>query len=730
MKQVLQNMKTGDLRVADVPVPALRPGGVVVRVAASCISAGTERNIMDFAKKSYVEKARARPDLVRQVFDKVRKEGLLPTYKAVMSRLDVETALGYSCAGTVVEAGSESGFAVGDRVACAGMGFASHAEYVYVPKNLTVRIPDGVTFEQASYATIGAIAMQGVRTLEITLGEHVVVIGLGIIGLLAMQLVEANGGRAIGIDLDPRKVELAKQLGLQHCMVRTGDCEAAVQGWTQGVGADAVLVAAGAPTPDPLHLAVQLCRKRGRITVLGMVPLELPHKPFYEKELQLKMSTSYGPGRYDPQYEIDGVDYPLPYVRWTERRNLSSFLDLIGAGKVDVGKLTTHHFQLDQAADAYALIEGKVPGAHPVGVLFQMPQGADDKPQRRVELGQRTRKHQGRQVRIGLIGAGTFTRGVLLPAIAAAPDVVFQGVSTATGQTGEKTGSKYGFRYATTDYKALLQDPEVDLVVIATQHRAHGKMVVEALQAGKHVFVEKPLCVTRDELARIREAYQGTGAVVHVGFNRRFSPHVLAVRDHFAGVGEPLFSTYRINAGYAPPGSTMHREGGRVIGEVCHFLDTLIAITGAPIKRMQVAKVEAGNAALTDEDSVALICEHEGGHLSTIQYLARGNALVPKERLEVHGGLRSAVLDDFSTLRRYDGSKVKTDRLLVQDKGHKAQMAQLIAAVRAGSPAPVPFDILCHVTELTIDAAERLAGESGLPADWQRDGDFAVATEV
>ena len=711
MKQVLQNMKTGALRVAEVPAPALRRGGVVMRTVASCISAGTERNIMDFARKSYLEKARARPDLVRQVLDKVRKEGLAPTYKAVMSRLDVETALGYSCAGVVLEAGPEAdGFAVGDRVACAGMGFASHAEVNYVPKNLVVRIPDGVSFEEASYATIGAIAMQGVRTLEITLGEHVVVIGLGIIGLLAMQIVEAAGGRAIGVDLDPRKVELARKLGFDRVIVRTNDVEQAVQGWTRGVGADCVLVAATAPSNDPLVLAVALCRKRARIAMLGTVPLEVPHKPFYEKELQLRMSTSYGPGRYDPVYELDGVDYPLPYVRWTERRNLESFLDLVAEKKVNVAAMTTHRFAIDAAPDAYALLEGKADGTDPLGVLFTFPM--HEAPlQRRIELPVKKAAPTGRNVRVGVIGAGPFTRGVLLPAVAAAPGVVFQGIATASGMSGESLGKSHGFHYATTDFKELLADADIDLVVIATQHRQHAGMVVAALEAGKHVFVEKPMCVNREELDRIRAAHEASGRILHVGFNRRFAPHVQAMRAHFASTEEPLYSIYRINAGYAPPGSVVHREGGRIIGEGCHFLDTLVYLTGARIAHLSAVSLRAGNAALVDEDSVAITVQHEGGHVSTIHYLARGNGLVPKERIEVHGGLRSAVLDDFSTLRLYSGSNIQTQRSLVQNKGHREQLRCLVEAVRAGGQAPVAFDDLAHVTEASFQAADQVAGQ-------------------
>lgn len=717
MKQVMQNMKSGELRVADVPVPACRNGGVVVRVAASSISAGTERHIMGFAKKSYLDKARARPDLVRQVVDKARKEGVSSTYKAVMSRLDVETALGYSCAGTVVEAGGKAqGLAVGDRVACAGMGFASHAEYVYVPRNLVVKLPDGVSFEGASYTTLGAIAMHGVRTAELTLGERVLVIGMGTIGLLAMQMVEASGCMAMGMDLDPARVADARSLGLNNVCLRSDDVEQAVMSWTGGIGADAVIITAAAPTNDPIELGVAVSRKRGRIVATGEVPLAAERKPFYEKELQLRISCSYGPGRYDPVYELDGIDYPLPYVRWTENRNMQAFVELIAAGKVNPDAMTTHRFNLENAADAYALLDGKVEtDRKPLGVLFTCPEpDAQDEPaelQRRVTLNPSMAVRAARgQVGIGWIGAGPFSRGVLMPAFAGVEQAQLRGIATASGTSSEGAGRKFGFDYATTDYKSMLADNSIDLVVVATQHRMHARMVIEALKAGKHVFVEKPLCVTLDELDEVRQAWEGSGLLVHVGHNRRFAPLVDTLKDHFAGVSEPLFSVYRINAGFAPPGSTVHREGGRVIGEGCHFIDTLVHITGAPVREFDIRSLQAANAALVNEDSVTLTLAHEGGHLSTIHYLARGNGLLAKERIEVHGGMRSAVLDDFTSCKLYSGSRAKTKRGLTQDKGHKEQIKQVVEAVARGGLAPVPFDTLAHVTEITIRAAEQLAG--------------------
>ncbi len=712
MKQVMQNMKTGAMRVAEVPVPACRSGGVLVQVRASCISAGTERHIMSFARKSYLEKARARPDLVKQVVEKARKEGLANTYSAVMSRLDVETALGYSCAGVVIEAGGNAdGFAVGDRVACAGMGFASHAEYVYVPKHLVAKIPDGVSFEAASYTTVGAIAMQGVRTLEMTLGERVLVIGMGSIGLLAMQMIEASGGTAMGIDLDPGRIEDAKAIGLDKVCLRSDDVEQAVMRWTGGIGADAVLITAGAPTNDPIELGTAVSRKRGRIVVLGNVPLEASHKPFYEKEMSLKMSTSYGPGRYDPVYELDGVDYPLAYVRWTENRNMQAFLELIAANKIAPDPLTSHRFPIDAAGEAYAVIEGKVEGQRSLGVLFTFPENtADVTDKRRVDLRSATelKATEGR-VGVGWIGAGPFSRGTLMPAFKAVERADLRAVATASGVSSEGAGRKFGFGYATTDYKRMLQDPAIDLVVVATQHRMHARMVIEALQAGKHVFVEKPLCVDLAELAAVRAAWEGTGLLLHVGHNRRFAPLVDTLKDHFADCAEPLFSIYRVNAGYAPPGSTVHREGGRIIGESCHFLDTLVHVTGSPISDIQIRSLRSDNSALTDEDSVTLLVSHEGGHLSTVHYLARGNGLVHKEHLEVHGGIRSAVLHDYTSVKLFAGTKIKTKRGLTQDKGHREQVRRVIDAIDRGLPAPVPFDVAEHITEWTIRAAETLA---------------------
>ena len=715
MKQILQNTKSGELRLAEVPAPALKRGGVLVRTEASVISSGTERYIMDFARKNYLGKARARPDLVRQVLQKAASDGVASTYQAVMSRLDVESALGYSCSGRVIEVDSEvTDLRVGEAVACAGMGYASHAEINFVPRNLVARVPEALEPDQAAYATVGSIALQGVRVLELTLGESVVVVGLGLIGLLAIQIVEANGGRAIGIDLDPAKLEMARRLGCSRVVSRDDDVAQAVLSWTRGVGADAVLVTAAASTNDPLLLAIEVSRKRARIGVVGNVPLEVPQKPFYEKELQLRMSTSYGPGRYDPVYEEGGVDYPLAYVRWTENRNLEAFLDLVSDGRVDVKTMTTHRFSIDEVDEAYAVIEGKRPDAGaPLGVIFEYPTDQADGSERPAPPREQTIAPTEGTAGIALIGAGTFARGVLLPIMKRDAASQLVAVVTSTGQGGEQARKSYGFQYASTDYREVLDDAAIDIATIVTPHAAHARMVSDALRAQKHVFVEKPLCINAEELADIREAWSGVERVLHVGLNRRFAPHVRAIAEHFAEVREPLVLVYRVNAGYVPPDDWVHRQGGRIIGEGCHFIDTLVALTGSRVRRLGVATVHSDHANLVDRDSVSITLQFEAGHLGTVHYLARGSGIVPKERLEVHGGERSAVLDDFRRLELFDGGSRRKLRSMRQDKGHAEQWKRFMAAVRDGGAPPVPFEDLAHVTELSILATEAALDDGG-----------------
>lgn len=700
VKQVLQHVRSGELELAEVPEPYGRSGGVVVRNAASLISAGTERMTIDFAGKSIIGKARERPDLVRQVLDKVKKDGLVPTVRTVLSRLDQPIPLGYSCAGVVEQVGrGAEEFAVGDRVACAGMGYASHAHAVFVPKNLTVRIPDGVSFEDASYVTLGAIALQGVRIAEARLGENVAVIGLGLLGQLTVQLLVASGCRVIGIDLDPSKVVLARELGADAAVLRSDDVEGAVEAFTSGVGVDAVIVTAAADTNDPTELAGVICRDRGVVTMVGAVRMDVPRKVYYEKELQLRLSRSYGPGRYDPAYEEKGHDYPIGYVRWTERRNMEEFLRLVSTGQVTPSRLTTHRFAIEDAEKAYAIVTGE--DRQPfLGVVLTYDGPSDSRPVRRLEL--RPRAAKAGRVGIGFVGAGNFAKSVLLPRFKASPDAALVGVSTATGMNAKATGEKYGFAYCTTDTAQLLSDESIDAVVIATRHGSHATFAAEALRAGKAVFVEKPLAIDEAGLQRILDAQEASGGLLTVGFNRRFSPLVEAMKRFFAD-GQPLAIQYRVNAGPIPPGTWLHDPedgGGRIIGEVCHFVDLVQYLTGD--EPVEVFAYSLGGPTAELHDTVAIMLRYRGGSIASINYFSTGDRSFPKEMVEVYGGNGIAILDDFRRLTLTRNGKRRTIRKLSQEKGFDQEVAAFLKAVKEGGEPPIPLRSLVSTTRATF----------------------------
>jgi predicted dehydrogenase/threonine dehydrogenase-like Zn-dependent dehydrogenase len=704
MKQVLQHVRSGKLELSDVPEPAPRAGGVVVRNAASLISAGTEKMIIDFAGKSLLGKARERPDLVRQVVDKVRKDGLGPTMQTVMSRLDQPMALGYSCAGVVEHAGRGAPeFQPGDRVACAGMGYASHAAAVFVPRNLTVAIPDGVSFEDASYVTLGAIALQGVRVAEPRLGETVAVIGLGLLGQLTVQILRAAGCRVVGIDLDPSKVQLAREMGAELAVLRSDDVHGAIEAFTDGVGADSVIVTAAADSNDPIELAGELCRDRGIVSMVGAVKMDIPRKVYYDKELALRLSRSYGPGRYDPEYEEGGRDYPISYVRWTERRNMQEFLRLVASGQVTPSRLTSHRFDLTEAERAYAIVTGEDKQPF-LGVILTYAQHADAGG-RTVQL--RPASARTGKVGLGVIGAGNFAKAVLLPRIAKSP-VDLVGVSTATGASAKTTGDKFGFGYCTTDTDKLLADPAEHAVVIATRHGSHAGMTARALRAGKAVFVEKPLALDEEGLQEVLQAQAETGGVLAVGFNRRFSPLVEQLKAAFAP-GAPLAMTYRINAGPIPASSWIHdpeQGGGRIIGEVCHFVDLVQHVADDEVA--EVFAINAGGYAAGLHDVVTISVRFRGGSVASINYFANGDKSYPKERLEVFGGGTIAVLDDFRELTLTRNGKRKSVKKLSQDKGFDEEIAAFLKAVKDGGAPPIPLASLVATTRATFAIEESL----------------------
>ena len=699
MHQLTQSLKDGAMEILEVPFPALPAGGVLVRNHYSVISAGTEGKTVKDARLGYLAKARARQKEVKQVLNAVKTSGLRTTYNMVMNKLEAPSALGYSCAGEVIAVGPDvAGFAVGDRVACAGSG-AVHAEVVAVPKNLCVKVPDGVDLRHAAFATIAAIALQGVRQAEVGLGGHCVVIGLGLVGLLTVQLLEAAGVQVTGIDLDPAQVARARDLGAALALAREAPgLEAAISDFTRGVGADAVIITAGTSSLDPIELAGRLCRKKGHVVVVGGVPTGFSREHYYRKELDLRMSCSYGPGRYDPTYEEHGIDYPIGYVRWTENRNMQAFLDLLATGKLDVSPLITHTFPLVQAPDAYRIIlERSEPFA---GMLIAYDTGrplAD-----RVDVS--SRPVSPAKGRIGLIGAGSFAQNVLLPALKGQGD--FMGVATARPNNARYVADKYGFEYCTGQAGEVLGDDRIDTIFVLTRHDLHGPCVLEALRQGKHVFVEKPLCLRPEEVDEIAAAYREREVHLMVGFNRRFAPQVQQIRD-FLPAGVPKAITYRINAGIVPPDHWVHDPavgGGRVLGEACHFLDLAMYLAGAPITTVAAtAMADPHHLA----DTVVVNLGFANGSTAAVSYFSNGNKAVSKERLEVFAGGHVAVLDDFRVLTLY-GDRGKKEKTAKQDKGHAREVAAFMRAIREGGPTPIAFEEILCTTRATFAVLEAI----------------------
>jgi predicted dehydrogenase/threonine dehydrogenase-like Zn-dependent dehydrogenase len=714
MKQVLQHARTGALEVVEVPRSRARAGGVLVRNVASLISAGTERTAVDFAQKSMVGKARERPDLVRQVLDRVRREGVGPTIQAVLDRLDQYNALGYSCAGVVEEVGrGAEEFAVGDRVACAGAAYAHHAEAVSVPKNLVVRIPEGVSFEDASYVTLGAIALHGVRTAECRLGDNVAVIGLGLLGQLTVQILKAAGSRVIGIDLDPGKAVFARELGADASVARGDDVAAAVAELTGGHGVDQVIVTAATDSNDPIRLAAEICRDRGRVTMVGAVGMDIPRHPFYMKELELRLSRSYGPGRYDPAYEERGNDYPIGYVRWTERRNMEEFLRLVATGAVTPARLTTHRFSIESSPDAYRIVTGEREEPF-LGIVLGYPHG-QQAGARTVALRAARPASRADVLRLGFVGAGSFGKEVLLPRFSRAGGVRLAGIATATGASAHTTGRRYGFEYCTTDTDRLLEDPQVDAVVITTRHASHARLAAQALRAGKAVFIEKPLALTEEELREVLEAQEESGQVLCVGFNRRFSPLAVALRDAFRDTGA-LAIQYRVNAGSIPREHWIHDPvdgGGRIVGEVCHFVDFAQFLTGdLPVSAFAQS---VGGVAGATHDTVSISLRFPRGSIASINYFATGDRALAKEQVEVFGGGAVGILDDFRSLALLRGGKRTERKPGGQEKGFDGEVAAFLAAARDGTAMPIPAASLAATTRATFAIEESL--RTGRPVE-------------
>src|ERR1041385_2962160 len=675
MKQVLQNRKTGRPFVGEVPVPALQRGRVLVRTVASLISAGTERAAVELVSKGLVQEARQRPDLVKAVVAKVKNEGLLNTFASVRDKMAASQALGYSAAGIVAAVAEDvSEFQVGDRVACAGVGYASHAEVLSVPKNLCVHLPEGVSFESGAYGTLGAIALQGVRLAEPTLGESVVVIGLGLVGQLTVQLLKANGCRVFGLDLDQARVALALELGADKAAVSSEMSAKEIEAWTRGHGADAVLITAATDSNEPVELAARVSRLKGRVIIVGMTGMNIPRPPFFSRELKLVISMSYGPGRYDPEYEERGHDYPLPYVRWTEKRNIESFLELIGERSINVERLTTHRFPIAEADRAYQLISGELREPN-LGVVLNYDPEAEVA--RKISLGAATpvRKSE-RSIVLGVIGAGGYVPAMLLPHFKT-EGVAFRSIATASGISAHDVGKRFGFAYAVSSAEEVLDERAVNLVVIGTRHDTHAELARAALERNKHVFVEKPLALDDAQLDSVLEAAGNSSAKVMVGLNRRFSPLAQRAREFFKDRDTPVSILYRVCASRLPKehwAQNAEEGGGRIVGEVCHFIDLMQYLTGAPPVYVFAESIGAKSSKIVDADSVFITLRFADGSNGSVAYLSEGDKTLAKERVEIFGGGRVFVLDDYRRATLYKDGREEQSTLKTQDKGQQDQV--------------------------------------------------------
>jgi predicted dehydrogenase/threonine dehydrogenase-like Zn-dependent dehydrogenase len=709
MKQLLQNLRTGEGTVAEVPVPVVQSGRVLVRTAASLISAGTERALTELGQKSLLGKARERPELIGRVWEKVRTEGIAQALEGVRDKLDQSHAVGYSAAGIVIECAKDvTDFRPGDRVACAGTDYASHAEVISVPRNLCVRLPNQLSFEAGAFGTLGAIALQGVRLAEPALGESVVVIGLGLVGQLSVQLLKANGCRVFGIDIDEARIQLALASGAEGGCVPS-DAREKVKGWSRGRGADACIIAAATASNEPIELAGEISRLKGRVIAVGLVGMNVPRNVYYQRELTLRVSLSYGPGRHDPEYEERGHDYPVAYVRWTEGRNIEAFLDLLAAGQMDVKPLITHRFPITEAPRAYQLIAGSTNQEYLAVLLTYDTESEVCRRVANQSLTMKTAAPAGR-VGLGLIGAGGYAQKVLLPNFKAA-GVEFCSVASASGVSARDLGTKYGFARFLSDAQGVIDDDEANLIVIATRHGSHAELTRLALERGKHVFVEKPLALNDAELDNVLEAASHSEGQLLVGFNRRFSPLAAKAKEVFAKRQAPLSIVYRVNAGRIPRGhwtQDASEGGGRIIGEVCHFVDLMQFLTGATPRSVYAESVAAGVGDVVSEDSVFIALQFADGSNGMIAYLSEGDSSLPKEHIEIFGEGKTFVIEDFRSARLYADGREKKETLRQQDKGQAEETRVACAVVAAGRPVPITLQELEATTRATFRIRDSL----------------------
>lgn len=709
MKQLLQYVKDGRTAIEEIPTPTPKEGQALVKVGASLVSAGTERMVVEFAEKSLLGKAQSRPDLVKQVLEKAKREGLIPTLQAAFNRLDEPMALGYSSAGTIVALGADmQGFQVGQRVACAGGGYASHAEYNVVPRNLLTPIPDSVDFEAAAFTTLGAIALHGLRLGEPQLGENVAVIGLGLLGLLVIQMASAAGCQVLGIDLDPARIDLARSLGVKA--VHRSEAEIAAQAFCANRGFDLIIICADTASNDPVELAGVIARDRAKVVATGAVGLSFPRKVYYEKEISFINSRSYGPGRYDLNYEELGNDYPIGYIRWTEGRNFQAVVALLESGKLKVKPLITHRFDIEHGEQAYQVITGKQKEAF-LGVILTY--GEEKQYLSAVQL--HPQSHASAPCKLGVCGAGLYANATLLPILKNNNDFELVGIASSGGLHAKHAGQKFGFQYATSSEDALIEDEKINTIAILTRHNTHASLVIKALKSGKHVFVEKPLAMNAKELQDILAVLAGRdekdavpAGILTVGFNRRFSPHGMALRELVNRRKEALFAHYRVNAGYIPPAHWVQKTaigGGRIIGEACHFIDLLTYLVGSPPVKVNATALP--NHGKYCDDNLSMTFTFPDGSVGVVDYLANGDKSFAKERLEVFWEGKIAILDDYVALTTIQNGKKRTTSGR-QDKGWKNELTAFARAIQKGEAPPISYTDLAGVTMSSLAVIESL----------------------
>lgn len=709
MLQVVQYQKTGEVSVANVTSPTIEAGHVLVRNIFSAVSAGTERTSVSTAQASMLGKARSRPDLVRQVIENVKREGLRATYAKVSNRLDNYKELGYSSAGVVVKSGTDE-FREGDGVACAGYGH--HSELVVIPKNLAARIPEGVGFDEASMTTIAAIAMQGVRQADARLGESVAVIGLGLIGLITVQMLKSSGCKVVALDVNGNNFELAKKFRCDLTLLSNQDSIKAVQVFTNGVGTDNVIITAGTKSNEPIELSLAYARKKSKIVVVGAVGMDIPRSPFYEKELDLRISCSYGPGRYDPEYEAKGNDYPIGYVRWTEKRNMEAVLDLLSQHKLDFKSLVTHRIPITEGTKAYEIITGKVKEKY-LGVLIEYPLPADGhKDPTILRINNGTENKPRSKTEVAFLGAGNFAQSYLIPSLKDSK-AKLKTVVTRTPVNAMAVAKKFGFESYSTFAVEILDDDDVNTVFIATHHKDHARLVVDALRHRKNVFVEKPLAIGEQGLGSVLAAYEdssnaGDAPLLMVGFNRRFSEAFKTIKDFFDNRVEPITMHYRVSAGNIPKTHWLadESEGGRIIGEACHFVDVMQFLTGAEPATVYAEPIKSFDGLYVNR-SASIVMKFSDGSLGTIEYLANGASSVPKEHCEVYCQGKTAIMDDFKDLFLYRDNKRKKLRLDGK-KGHREEIEAFLKCIESGGPPPISFNSIYLTTQTTLKIEESI----------------------